>query len=94
MSERNLVEELDRHWCQVLLSCWGDSNDSGISPSGFETRLMELIAHADGRNRGKIALGYPEVVEVAEVWNHTKGGAAIVREVANRPYSQERDGNG
>lgn len=70
---------LSKRWARILVSCW---DEPVLRPSTFEERLFALIAHADTTERGKIGLGYPEAVELANLWNHTRGASALIRDLA------------
>lgn len=70
---------LSKRWARILVSCW---DEPVIRPSTFEQRLFALIEHADQREREKIALGYPEAIELANLWNHTRGASALIRDIA------------
>ena len=83
------LRPLDRHWCQVVTVLWDGATH--INPGGFETALLNAIERADTDNRARLALGFPEAVEVANTWNHIHGGSKRVRATAERPYDPEID---
>jgi len=43
----------------------------GIEPGSFTRHLIETIAKADATNKGKLALVYPEYVEVVSAYQNS-----------------------
>lgn len=70
---------LSKRWARILVSCW---DEPVINPSGFEKRLFDLIEYADSTERDKIALGYPDAIRLANLWNHTRGASHLIRDLA------------
>lgn len=70
---------LSKRWARILVSCW---DEPVINPSTFEQRLFALIEHADTAERGRIGLGYPDAVQLANLWNRTRGASTLIRDIA------------
>jgi hypothetical protein len=56
----------------------------GWDTGGFDCDLIRAIEHADGTNRAKLSLVYPELVEAAKLYKDDWDGIAKLQERAKQ----------
>jgi hypothetical protein len=62
---------------QVLYHYGRADENVGYPPGGFVSRLLSAIAKADGGNRARLALGFPDYVEACDLIESDGGYAAL-----------------